>query len=790
MAWRLPGYEPVKPLGHGSTGAITISRDLATGTAVAIKYLSKDVYRSPDFADRFRREAAVLATVENPHLAQVYEYVEGPDSAAIVTELVDGVSLREILTSEAGPIEPEAAFFVTMGALLGLTETHRRGIVHRDVKPENLLIDADGVAKVVDVGLAGRSRRGVPAGGDPRYLAPELWAGQPASTASDVYAVTATLFECLTGKPPRTSDGKPLGRGGMAAERDVATLPPAELHPRIRRLISRDLAVTTAMRAADASAMLDDLEMAALGAYGPGWEAIGRAQLINRVAPLLDAANATEPPVAAPMAAASLNRTTRVLVAVGLLIALGVGVLAVSSDMLFPNKRTANPTTGLTPVFSHTPVASPGPAVPVPVSTTGGDSVAPQQPTGLRVTSRSQTAVSLDWNPSRDDVKVAGYIVERAGQRVGTTYTPGFIDVSLAANTKYAFTVTAFDAAGNRSPNSAIVSAMTLTVPDTASPTVPTGLHSTGRSNNTIVLAWAGSLDNIGVAGYDVFRDGSRVATVTQPNFADTHLAPASPHTYQVRAFDATNNASANSAPLTVATLSTEDRQPPSVPTHLVADPTGQTAINLSWYASTDNVGVTGYQVFRDGWLIQPALGTSFVDDGLSPGTRYTYTVKAFDAAGKVSAASAGASATTLDAPSGPPTDTPTPTPTQTQAPTPVVLSVSLENPVDVSDTTCKATIRATVTVSGGPLTVALHYTIDGQDGDVQVPVDDSGTATVTLGSGDATADGTASVIDSASNKGDSAAWSAPVACLPPPPPPSPSDSPTNAPTGFATQAP
>ena len=134
-----------------------------------------------------------------------------------------------------------------------------------------------------------------------------------------------------------------------------------------------------------------------------------------------------------------------------------------------------------------------------------------------------------------DNVKVAGYIVLRDGKRVGTSFTPGYTDSGLMPQSKHHYAVAAFDDAGNISPNSAAVSATTLTEPDVSPPTIPTNLHATGKSDISIVLAWTVAHDNVGVAGYEVYRDGKLIANVTQAGYTDTGLAAASTHTYTVR---------------------------------------------------------------------------------------------------------------------------------------------------------------------------------------------------------------------------------------------------------------
>src|SRR5580698_9761243 len=192
--WQVPGYTEVKALGSGGFGDVMLARHEATGALVAIKYLRAELLADPLFAGMFRGEAQVLGAMDDANVVRLYEYVEAPGGAAIVMELVDGVSLRDILVAQ-GATTPEAALVVLQGSLLGLAIAHRRGVVHRDYKPENILVAGDGASKLTDFGLAARAGdRPVPAG-TLRYVAPEQIAGAPASPAGDVYAATATFYE-------------------------------------------------------------------------------------------------------------------------------------------------------------------------------------------------------------------------------------------------------------------------------------------------------------------------------------------------------------------------------------------------------------------------------------------------------------------------------------------------------------------------------------------------------------------------------------------------------------------
>jgi chitodextrinase len=340
----------------------------------------------------------------------------------------------------------------------------------------------------------------------------------------------------------------------------------------------------------------------------------------------------------------------------------------------------------------------PGPTVPmqaVASALPGADRTVPATPAGLRVTSRSLNAVSLDWASSVDNVEVAGYIVYRDGRPVGTTYNPSFTDDGLSPQTRYTYTVAAFDAAGNVSTTSGPVSAITLAAPDVSPPSVPTGLAVTGRSITALVLAWGTSQDNVGVAGYEVYRDGALIANVPQPGYTDNGLAPASTHTYKVRAYDTSNNASADSGPTSATTLQAPDNAPPSPPNGLGAVATGPTTIDLSWQASHDNVGVAKYQVFRGGVKVADVAATAYTDQGLTPDTTYTYAVRAVDAAGNTSGPSQTASAHTASPPPPPPSPSPSPTPGPTTNPQPEIMSVAL---TATPPPACKLALQATAT--------------------------------------------------------------------------------------------
>jgi chitodextrinase len=187
----------------------------------------------------------------------------------------------------------------------------------------------------------------------------------------------------------------------------------------------------------------------------------------------------------------------------------------------------------------------------------------------------------------------------------------------------------------------------TTGVSDTQPPTVPLSLTASAVSSSAINLSWTASTDNVGVTGYTVFRGGAQIGTSGTNSYSDTGLTASTQYIYTVNAFDAAGNKSAQSTSASATTAAqTVDTQPPTVPQSLTASAVSS-GINLSWTASTDNVAVTGYTIYRGGVQVGTSATNSYSNSGLAASTQYTYTVSAFDAAGNQSAQSTSASATT-----------------------------------------------------------------------------------------------------------------------------------------------
>jgi chitodextrinase len=281
----------------------------------------------------------------------------------------------------------------------------------------------------------------------------------------------------------------------------------------------------------------------------------------------------------------------------------------------------------------------------------GLDTIPPSTPTGLSATAASTFQINLTWTASTDNVAVANYRVYRNGALLLSAGDPPYQDSGLAAATTYTYNIDAVDSSGNISGLSAGASATTLTAPDTTAPSIPLGLTATAISSSQINLSWLASDDNVAVTGYRVFRGGVLVATLGNVTaYQDTGLTPATAYSYRIRAFDGSGNVSGQSSSRSATTLAVADTVAPTTPTGLSASAFSSSKINLSWSASTDNVAVTGYRVYRNGAFLV-TLGSSstvYQDTALNASTTYTYLVDAIDGAGNASGLSSSSAATTL----------------------------------------------------------------------------------------------------------------------------------------------
>ncbi|HTX97935.1 MAG TPA: Stk1 family PASTA domain-containing Ser/Thr kinase [Mycobacterium sp.] len=230
-------YELGEILGFGGMSEVHLARDVRLHRDVAVKVLRADLARDPSFYLRFRREAQNAAALNHPSIVAVYDTGEADTPSGplpyIVMEYVDGVTLRDIVHTD-GPLPPRRAIEIIADACQALNFSHQNGIIHRDVKPANIMISSTNAVKVMDFGIAraiadsGNSVTQTAAViGTAQYLSPEQARGEPVDARSDVYSLGCVLYEILTGEPPFIGDS-PVAVAYQHVREDP--IPPSKRH--------------------------------------------------------------------------------------------------------------------------------------------------------------------------------------------------------------------------------------------------------------------------------------------------------------------------------------------------------------------------------------------------------------------------------------------------------------------------------------------------------------------------------------------------------------------------------
>ncbi len=253
-----------RPIARGGMSTVYRCLDDRLGREVAAKVMDERYLDDDVFLDRFAREARAMAQLSHPNLVNVYDFGADGEDVFLIMELITGGTLRELL-AERGPMPPHAAAAVMRAMLTGLSVAHRRGLVHRDIKPDNILINGDSAVKLADFGLvraasdAHHSTDQIV--GTVAYLSPEQVDGSEITQASDVYSAGIVLFELLTGTVPFDGDTS-LGHAMARLRLDVPA--PASRMQGIPMLFDELVATATARdpreRFADAREFLDALD--------------------------------------------------------------------------------------------------------------------------------------------------------------------------------------------------------------------------------------------------------------------------------------------------------------------------------------------------------------------------------------------------------------------------------------------------------------------------------------------------------------------------------------------------
>ena len=268
-------YEIGEVIGHGGMAEVHRGRDVRLGRDVAIKLLRKDLARDPTFQARFRREAQSAASLNSPSIVAVYDTGEGTINGTatpyIVMEYVEGRTLREVLASE-DRLLPRRAMEVAAAICAALEQAHAAGIVHRDIKPGNVMITPSGQVKVMDFGIAraltssATMTQTAAVVGTAHYISPEQARGEHVDARSDIYSTGCLLYELLTGAPPFTGDSA-VAVAYQHVREDP--LPPSQVEPEVPATVDAIVLVAMAKnpvnRYASAAEMRADLERALAG---------------------------------------------------------------------------------------------------------------------------------------------------------------------------------------------------------------------------------------------------------------------------------------------------------------------------------------------------------------------------------------------------------------------------------------------------------------------------------------------------------------------------------------------
>ncbi len=388
-------YQLNRELARGGMAVVWDARDTMLDRPVAVKTLHPQFAGDPEFLERFRREARAAAGLAHPNIVAVYDVGEDSETSSpfIVMELVDGESLKDRIRRH-GPQSNADIREVGAAVASALDYAHRRGVVHRDVKPQNILIGEDGRARLTDFGIAqalaagGLTRTGAVMG-SVHYLAPELARGRPATSAVDVYGLGAVLYEMATGRVPFTGDTE---LAVALAHAEQPAVPPRQVNPGL----APDLEATilhamaksptdrfasagemaralTAPVASQATSRMDAVPAAVAAAYRSAGATSAPPARPPRVAATRAQSRGT-PPAAAPVRGATNGFIVLLLVLALILLALGAGFFGLASlsrDFRLPSLSAptvapfetpmavvGSPSAGPTP----TPAASTAPA--------------------------------------------------------------------------------------------------------------------------------------------------------------------------------------------------------------------------------------------------------------------------------------------------------------------------------------------------------------------------------------------------------------------------------------------
>ncbi|HRC74344.1 MAG TPA: protein kinase, partial [Kouleothrix sp.] len=239
-------YELEQKIGEGGMARVYRGRDLRLSRAVAVKVLHSHYASDTGFLQRFHHEAQAVANLRHPNIVDVYDVGQDGDMHYIVMEYVPGSDLKALIVREA-PLPVERAVSIAEAVARGLDAAHRLGMIHRDIKPQNIIIGEAGQVKITDFGIAkstmstAMTETGVTFG-TADYISPEQARGQPATPQSDIYSLGVTLYEMLTGRLPFTGDSSiAVAMQHVSAEPPPPRMYNSRIPPQLEAIVLRAL---------------------------------------------------------------------------------------------------------------------------------------------------------------------------------------------------------------------------------------------------------------------------------------------------------------------------------------------------------------------------------------------------------------------------------------------------------------------------------------------------------------------------------------------------------------------
>jgi tRNA A-37 threonylcarbamoyl transferase component Bud32 len=388
-------YRLLERIATGGMGSVWSADDTVLHRRVAVKLLSESLGTDPQFVERFRREARAAAGLSHPNISGVFDYGEEGDTPFLVMELIDGETLADRIGRE-GRLPPEEAARIAADVADALQAAHEAGVIHRDVKPGNVMLDGRGHVRVMDFGIAAASWAAPITAtgttlGTASYLSPEQASGERATPSSDIYSLGCVLFEMLTGRPPFAGDS-PVAvatahvREAPASVRELAPDTPAALAAACDRALSKDPRGRPLSAAAFASELRSEPPAPAPAEVGVP---AGTTQVIGTPAPTAVL------PTTEPTAKGPDRRWLWILLpALAALVGLGILVAALmgGSGNEPSNPPSKAPTTTVPPAQGDTVT------VPDVVGLPVDDAVARLRSAGIR-TSNIDVALANDGDP-------------------------------------------------------------------------------------------------------------------------------------------------------------------------------------------------------------------------------------------------------------------------------------------------------------------------------------------------------------------------------------------------------